>query len=99
MAKFVWDDSVALGIHSIDEQHKALFGWVNALNDSVKRGDGSKEVEGIIWKLITYVSQSRLSVSLAFMERPSFIRICILHYTYKNKNSSRLTRSNTFQFV
>lgn len=57
MAKFEWDNSIALGIRSIDEQHKALFDWVNTLNDSVKRGDGSKEVEGLIWKLITYVTR------------------------------------------
>lgn len=57
MAKFEWNENIALGIQAIDDQHKALFGWVNVLNDSVKRGDGSKEVGEIIWKLITYVTE------------------------------------------
>ena len=42
MAKFEWDSSIELGIPVIDEQHKALFGWVNELNDSVLRGDGAE---------------------------------------------------------
>lgn len=57
MAKFEWDDSVALGIQTIDDQHKALFGWVNSLNEAVKRGDGAEAVGELIWKLITYVTE------------------------------------------
>lgn len=48
MAVFEWDDSIALGIPTVDEQHKALFGWVNTLNEAV--GD-------VIWNLITYVTE------------------------------------------
>ena len=57
MAKFEWDDSIALGIRTIDDQHKALFGWINTLNDAVKSGDGAEAVGEIIWKLITYVTE------------------------------------------
>lgn len=57
MAKIEWDSSIELGIPVIDEQHKALFGWVNELNDSVLRGDGADAVGDVIWKLITYVSE------------------------------------------
>ncbi|MDU0460219.1 MAG: bacteriohemerythrin [Geobacteraceae bacterium] len=57
MAKFEWDSSIELGIPAIDEQHKALFGWVNELNDSVMRGDGSETVADLIWNLITYVTE------------------------------------------
>jgi hemerythrin-like metal-binding protein len=57
MALFTWDDSIALGIPSIDAQHKALFGWINTLNEAVKNGDGSAEVDKIIWKLISYVTE------------------------------------------
>jgi len=57
MAIFEWDESIALGISTIDEQHKALFGWINNLNEAVKRGDGAEEVGEVIWKLITYVTE------------------------------------------
>jgi hemerythrin-like metal-binding protein len=57
MATFTWDNSIALGIPIIDEQHKALFGWVTALNEGIKNGVGSDVVEEIIWNLITYVTE------------------------------------------
>lgn len=56
MSIFEWDDSIALGIPTIDEQHKALFGWINTLNKAIKSGDGAEEVGEVIWKLITYVT-------------------------------------------
>lgn len=57
MAFFEWDDSIALGIPIIDEQHKALFGLVNMLNEAVKSGKGADTVGEVIWKLITYVTE------------------------------------------
>ena len=57
MAIFEWDDTISLGIPVIDEQHKALFGWINSLNEAVKSGDGSDAIEEIIWKLVTYVAE------------------------------------------
>jgi hemerythrin-like metal-binding protein len=57
MTNFEWDESVALGIPHIDEQHKTLFGWINILNDSIVRGDGHEMVDEIILNLITYVTQ------------------------------------------
>ena len=57
MAIFEWDNSIALGIPIIDEQHKALFGWINTLNDGIKNGEGSDAVGEIIWNLITYVTE------------------------------------------
>lgn len=57
MAIFEWDDSIALGIPIIDEQHKALFGWINTLDEAVKSGDASEAVGEVIWNLITYVTE------------------------------------------
>ena len=57
MAIFEWDNSIELGIPTIDEQHKALFGWINALDDAIRNGDGSEAVGEVIWKLITYVTE------------------------------------------
>jgi hemerythrin-like metal-binding protein len=73
MAIFTWDDSVALGIPIIDEQHKALFDWINTLNEAIESGDGSEAVGEIIWKLITYVTEhfgaeERLMISCNYPE-------------------------------
>lgn len=57
MALFEWDNSIALGIPKIDEQHKTLFGWLNTLNDAVKNGEDSEAVGEVIWNLITYVTE------------------------------------------
>ena len=37
MAFFEWDDSIALGIPTVDAQHKALFGWINTLDEAVRK--------------------------------------------------------------
>ena len=71
MAIFEWDNGIALGIPTIDEQHKALFGWVNTLDEAIKNGDGSEAVVEIIWKLITYVTghfteEERLMLSYSY---------------------------------
>lgn len=71
MTIFKWDDSIALGIPAIDDQHKALFGWLDTLNEAVASGDGSEAVGEIIWKLITYVTEhfsaeERLMVSCSY---------------------------------
>ena len=42
MAFFEWDDSIALGIPTIDQQHKAIFDWINTLNEAIKSGDGRR---------------------------------------------------------
>jgi hemerythrin-like metal-binding protein len=57
MAFFEWDSTIAVGIPTIDEQHKALFGWINNLNEAVKSGDGTEAVGEVIWSLITYVTE------------------------------------------
>jgi len=57
MANFEWDDSIALGIPTIDAQHKALFGWIDTLNVAIRNGVGSEAVGEVIWKLITYVTE------------------------------------------
>jgi hemerythrin-like metal-binding protein len=57
MSIFEWDDSIALGIRTIDEQHRALFGWINVLNDAINSGDAAEAVGEVIWKLITYVTE------------------------------------------
>lgn len=57
MAIFLWDSSIELGIPTIDEQHKALFGWIDTLNIAIKNGDSAEAVGEVIWNLITYVTE------------------------------------------
>lgn len=57
MATFVWDSSIALGIPTIDEQHKALFGWLDSLNEEIKNGEGADAVGEVIRNLIVYVTE------------------------------------------
>lgn len=76
MTLFEWDNSIALGIPTIDEQHKALFGWINTLNEAIKSGDGSEAVGEVVWKLITYVTEhfseeERLMLSCNYPDLPA----------------------------
>jgi hemerythrin-like metal-binding protein len=57
MAHFKWDNSIALGIPTVDDQHKALFGWLNTLNDALKNGEDPVVVGEVIFNLITYVTE------------------------------------------
>jgi hemerythrin-like metal-binding protein len=55
MAILEWDESIALHIPAIDGQHKALIGWINALNDAVLKGEGACLIDETLQKLINYV--------------------------------------------
>ncbi len=57
MTTFAWDTSIALGIPTIDEQHKALFGWLDTLNEEIKNGGGAEAVGEVIRNLIAYVTE------------------------------------------
>ena len=57
MAIFEWDNSIALGIPLIDEQHKNLFEWINTLSEAVENNIEAEAVGEVIWKLITYVTE------------------------------------------
>ena len=76
MAMYEWDNSIALGIPLIDEQHKALFDWISALDTATKNGDGSEEVGKVVWKLISYITEhfseeERLMLSCNYPELES----------------------------
>lgn len=71
MAIFSWDDSIALNIPRIDEQHRELLGWINALHDAVLKGDGTQVTGEVLSKLIGYVfmhftEEERLMLSCDF---------------------------------
>lgn len=88
MAFFDWDDSIALGIPAIDEQHKMLFTLVNRLNDAIKSGVGSEVIGEVIFALVTYVTEhfsgeERLMLSCHYPELAA-------HRTEHDKFVSRL---------
>lgn len=55
MAILEWDESIALHIPAIDAQHKELIGWINALDDAVRKGEGAHLIHETLQKLINYV--------------------------------------------
>ncbi|WP_207061348.1 bacteriohemerythrin [Motiliproteus sp. SC1-56] len=55
MSKFVFDDSLRLGITLIDEQHSRFIGYINDTWDALERGDSSAEFLPILNQLLDYV--------------------------------------------
>jgi len=55
MAIIEWDESIALHIPVIDEQHKELIGWINSLDDAVQKGEGAGLIDAIFQNLLNYV--------------------------------------------
>lgn len=57
MAFLEWDESMALHLPTIDRQHKQLIGWINALSDSVLKGEGALVIDDMLQKLVSYVQE------------------------------------------
>ncbi|MBI5637704.1 MAG: hemerythrin family protein [Nitrospinae bacterium] len=54
MAFIPWEEKYSVGIKSIDDQHKKLFGMVNELSEAIPQGKG-KEITGkILDELVKY---------------------------------------------
>lgn len=56
MALFEWNEGFCTGISSIDEQHKALVGYINKLHDSLLKGHTEKDLIPILEGLIDYTN-------------------------------------------
>jgi hemerythrin len=52
----VWNDSFAIGMTQIDNQHKELFDRINKLLAAMARGAGGAEVESTVGFLEQYVN-------------------------------------------
>ncbi len=55
MEKFVFDDSLKLGISLIDEQHGRFIGYINDTWEALERGDSKEEFLHILNQLMDYV--------------------------------------------
>jgi hemerythrin len=51
-----WDDSMALGVLEIDQQHKRLISLVNQLHDAMLAGRAGDGLERLLNSLITYTA-------------------------------------------
>lgn len=51
---YEWNDSLSVGVASIDRQHKVLISLINDLHTAIEAGRGASEAKPILKKLITY---------------------------------------------
>ncbi len=54
MKKGLWDDSLSVGIATIDEQHKTLLKHLGELSEAVSLNRGTTEIVGALGFLIDY---------------------------------------------
>ncbi|GFO53426.1 hypothetical protein GMSM_04330 [Geomonas sp. Red276] len=50
----IWDESFSTTIHSMDEQHKALFGMVNELSRAMQEKRSKDTIASVLNRLISY---------------------------------------------
>ncbi len=54
MAFFEWKNDYSVGISKIDEQHKALVGFLNELYDAMQAGKGKDVLDSVLTNLVAY---------------------------------------------
>lgn len=54
MSLIKWDDSIQIGISTIDGQHKILVDLINTLFDAMKEQKGNEIIRDILKKLVAY---------------------------------------------
>ena len=54
MPLITWDDSIALSISEIDNQHKQLVNIINEMFDAMKDGRGNDVLDDILKRLVDY---------------------------------------------
>jgi hemerythrin len=54
MAVLKWDDSLGVGVASVDAQHRQLVGYINALHDALETGEGRGRLGEVFEDLIRY---------------------------------------------
>ena len=51
---YEWNESLSVGVPSIDRQHKVLIGLINDLHASIEAGKGQDDAKFILKKIINY---------------------------------------------
>ena len=57
MALIKWNNSLSVGIESIDQQHQQLFGFINDIHDAMSAGKGNDAVASIAGQLLQYTKE------------------------------------------
>lgn len=71
-----WNEDLAVGVESIDDQHKELFNRFNRLLEACSNGSGTDEIGSILFFLDEYVQvhfrdEEKLQIAHAFPEYPA----------------------------
>jgi len=56
MPLITWDDSIALNISEIDNQHKQLVNIINEMFDALKDARGNEVIDDILKRLVDYTN-------------------------------------------
>ncbi len=71
MALVEWNDSLSVGIHVIDEEHKKLVSMLNELYDGMRAGKGKETLGGILDRLVAYTA-AHFKHEEAFFEQTNY---------------------------
>ena len=56
MPRLIWDDSMAIGLYVIDEQHKELVEIINSIHDALENGGNTTLVSRLIRRFYDYTT-------------------------------------------
>ncbi len=73
--KVAWDESLAVGVAEIDDQHKRIFDNFNAFSVACREGHGAEKLNDLFWFLGSYVAthfanEERLMQRVGFPDYP-----------------------------
>ncbi len=71
MSLITWSDRYSVLVNEMDAEHKQLVDYINALNDAMRAGSGSKELGNILEKLVKY-TQSHFVSEEALMKKVGY---------------------------
>ena len=57
MSQLMWTDDLSIGIDSIDDQHKILFGLIDQLQEAMSRGESRSVLGDIFQGLVDYTEK------------------------------------------
>jgi hemerythrin-like metal-binding protein len=86
MALITWNESLSVGIRTIDEQHKKLVGMINALNDAMGQGNGSTVLKPLFEDLLKY-TMTHFAAEEKLMQQYKYPR-----YSLHKMEHEKLTR-------
>jgi len=74
--KIAWDDSLAIGVAEIDDQHRRIFDNFNAFSVACTEGHGAEKLNELFWFLGSYIAihfaeEERLMQKVGFPDYPN----------------------------